>query len=212
MKNKSVVVVEDDPGLREELLSVLREPPDLRCLYAVNSAEEALAKVPLDPPDVILMDIKLPGMSGIDCVAELKKILPNVDIVMLTIYQDEDSIFRALKAGASGYLIKSSDPDALFAAIRDVHSGGAPFSSLIARKVVNYFHEGESKGKKLLRNDDKLSPREMEVLNLMAAGYRYKEIAKKLGVSLETVRTHVKHVCVKMHVRSRAQALSKLYS
>lgn len=210
VKHKKVVVVEDNAGLREELLSLLKQAPDLDCIYAVTSAEEALQRIPQEPPDVILMDIQLPGMSGIECVSILKKQIPSLEVVMLTIYQDEDSIFRALKAGASGYLIKSSDPDALFAAIRDVYAGGAPFSSLIARKVVHYFHEGENKGKRLLKNDDNLSPREIEVLDLMAAGYRYKEIAKSLGVSLETVRTHVKHVCGKMHVRSRAQALSKL--
>ncbi len=212
MKRKKVVVVEDDAGLRDELVSLLKQAPDLECIYAVTSAEEALQRIPRNPPDVILMDIRLPGMSGIECVSILKKQMPSLEVVMLTIYQDEDSIFRALKAGASGYLIKSSDPDALFAAIRDVYAGGAPFSSLIARKVVHYFHEGESKGKKLLRNDDKLSPREIEVLELMATGYRYKEIAKALGVSLETVRTRVKHVCGQMHVRNRSEALTKLYS
>jgi len=212
MNRKSVVIVEDDSMLRAELTSLLQRPEDLQFLYAVNSAEEALARVPLAPPDVILMDIRLPGMSGIECVAELKKKLPNLEIIMLTIYQDEDSIFRALNAGASGYLIKSSDPEMLYGAIRNVHSGGAPFSSLIARKIVTYFHSAESKEDRLQRNEHKLSPREKEVLTLMAEGYRYKEIAKTLGVSLETVRSHVKHICGKMHVRSRAQALSKFYS
>ena len=212
MNRKRVVIVEDDPLLRAELLSMLRKPEDLHCLYAVNSGEEALSRIPLAPPDVVLMDIKLPGMSGIECVAELKKILPDLEIIMLTIYQDEDSIFRALKAGASGYLIKSSDPDALYAAIRNVYSGGAPFSSSIARKIVGFFHGRDTKESRLDRNEHKLSPREKEVLNLMAAGYRYKEIATKLGVSLETIRSHVKHICAKMHVRDRAQALSRFYS
>ena len=212
---KSVVIVEDNAGLCAQLTSLLEQAPDLECLYTVDSAEQAIERIPQRPPDVVLMDIRLPGMSGIDCVAELKKSLPNLEIVMLTIYQDEESIFRALKAGASGYLIKSSDPESLYAAIRDVHSGGVPFSSLIARKVVQFFQEGEGGGgptgkKKSVADEANLTSREREVLELMASGYRYREIAAKLFVSLETVRTHVKHICAKMHVRSRVEVLVKL--
>jgi len=203
---KTVVIVEDDPGLREQLINVLQQAPDLNCLYAVASGEEALLKIPKRPPDVVLMDIKLPGMSGIECVAGLKKQLPQLDIIMLTIYQDDDSLFQALKAGASGYLIKSSEPEKLYNAIRDVSSGGAPFSNHIARKVVQYF-QGQEQAP--VKQDEKLSPRELEVMELMAAGYRYKEIAGKLEISIETVRTHVKNICVKMHVHSRIEAIVK---
>ncbi len=202
---KSVVIVEDDRGLREQLIKILSNCPDIDCLYAVSSGEDAMKKIPQRAPDVVLMDIKLPGMSGIDCVARLKKIVPTVEIVMLTIYEDAESIFRALKAGASGYLIKSSHPEKLFQAIRDVYSGGAPFSSHIARKVVQHFQIAG----KAARETEKLSPRELEVIELLAAGYIYKEIADKLGIGLETVRTHVKSICQKMHVRSRIEAVAR---
>lgn len=202
---KTVVIVEDDPGLRDQLLKVLGSAGDIDCLYAVGSGEEAVKKIPMRPPDVVLMDINLPGMSGIECAAKLKKAMPKTEIVMLTIYEDAESIFRALKAGASGYLIKSSHPEKLFQAIRDVYSGGAPFSSHIARKVVQHF---QMVGK-ASRENEKLSPRELEVIELLASGYIYKEIADKLGIGLETVRTHVKSICQKMHVRSRIEAVAK---
>lgn len=202
---KTVVIVEDDAGLRRQLLLVLQTAPDLQCLYAVSSGEEAVEKIPLRPPDVVLMDIKLPGMSGIEAVSILKKRLPTVEFVMLTIYEDAESIFRALKAGASGYLIKSSPPDKLFEAIRDVYSGGAPFSANIARKVVRHFHAEQ----KLADESEKLSPRESEVIELLSAGYIYKEIADKLNIGVVTVRTHVEHICRKMHVRNRMEAVAK---
>ena len=130
---KTVVLVEDDAPLQRQLVEILSCPADIECLYAVSSAEEAMEKIPSQPPDVILMDINLPGKSGVDCIPELKRKLPQVEIVMLTAYEEEDNIFRALKAGASGYLIKSSTPDEIYDAIRDVQSGGAPFSTHLAR-------------------------------------------------------------------------------
>ena len=205
---KSVVIVEDDAELRKQLILVLESTRDIQCLYTVSSGEEALQKIPLRPPDVVLMDIKLPGASGIDCVAPLKRMIPALEIVMLTIYEDTDSIFKALKAGADGYLIKSSNPDALFQAIRDVHAGGAPISSQIARKVVEHFHTAG----KTSKATEKLSPREHEVLELLAQGHIYKEIADQLGIQTETVRGYVKNICAKMHVRSRIEAVAKLRS
>jgi DNA-binding NarL/FixJ family response regulator len=202
---KSVVVVEDDGGLREQLVSVLKSSPDIDCLYAVSTGEEAIRKIPARPPDVVLMDIKLPGISGIDCIIPLKRACPTTEIVMLTIYENTESIFRALKAGASGYLIKSSNPEILFGAIRDVYTGGAPFSSHIARKVVQYFQE---EGKSA-RENEKLSAREREVLDLLAQGYMYLEVGKKLFISDETVRSHVKNICRKMQVRNRVEAVAK---
>ncbi|HTJ79493.1 MAG TPA: response regulator transcription factor [Rariglobus sp.] len=205
---KTIVIVEDNIGLRSQLLRIFQDTPDIKCLYAVASAEEALDRIPKEPPDVVLMDIKLPQLSGIECVQLLKAKMPELEIVMLTIYDEEDSIFRALKAGASGYLLKSSPPEVLFEAIRDVYSGGAPFSSHIARKVVHYFQTL----KKPDQENEKLSPREHEVLELLAAGYIYKEVADKMGITLETVRTYVKRICVKMHVRSRVEAILKYRS
>ncbi|MDR2462238.1 MAG: response regulator transcription factor [Verrucomicrobiales bacterium] len=204
---KNVVIVEDDALLQKQLAATLKRAADIECLYAVSSGEEALRRIPRQPPDVVLMDIKLPGISGIECVAELKKTLPALDIIMLTIYQDDENIFQALKAGASGYLLKSSESKKLHAAIRDVAAGGAPFSNYIARKVVQHF-----RGREQEQPNKKLSPREEEVLGLMATGYRYKEIADQLSISVETVRFHVKNICAKMHVRDRIHAVAKHFS
>jgi DNA-binding NarL/FixJ family response regulator len=202
---KTVIVVEDDRGLRDQLVKILNSAPGVRCVGACISGEDAVRLVPLKKPDVVLMDIQLPGMSGIDCVAQLTQILPGLHIVMLTVYEDSESIFRALKAGANGYLVKSSPPARLLEAILDVSKGGAPMSSPIARKVVQHFHLLRSPG---TRAED-LSPREGEVLELLASGYIYKEIGDKLGIGVETVRTYVKNICEKMHVRSRLEAVAK---
>jgi DNA-binding NarL/FixJ family response regulator len=144
-------------------------------------------------------------MSGIDCVTHLKKSLPSLQIIMLTVYEDSERIFRALKAGADGYLVKSSPPEVLLEAIDDVRRGGSPMSSHIARKVVRHFHlVGPSP-----EESENLSPREQEVLNLLSAGYLYKEISDQLGIGIETVRTYVKNICEKMHVRNRVEAVAK---
>lgn len=202
---KTVAVVEDDPRLREQLLQILENIADIKCVAVCNSAEEALEKIPPQAPDVVLMDIKLPKMSGIQCVAELKKQLPETQVIMVTIYEDSDRIFKALKAGASGYLVKSGPPDQLIAAIRDVFAGGAPMSGHIARKVVQHFHLiGPAP-----RESDNLSPREQQVLDLLAMGFIYKEIGAKLDIGTETVRTYVKNICQKMHVRGRLEAVAK---
>lgn|SRR5208282_6154817 len=202
---KSVIVVEDDNGLREQLVKILNSARGIRCVGACPTAEDALRMIPIRKPDVVLMDIRLPAMSGIDCVAALKQILPALQIIMLTVYEDSESIFRALKAGANGYLVKSSPPAKLLEAIVDVSKGGAPMSSPIARKVVQHFHlTGPAPS---LAHD--LSPREGEVLDLLASGYIYKEIGDKLGIGAETVRTYVKNVCEKMHVRSRLEAVAR---
>ena len=202
---KTVMVVEDNRELREQLTAILDTAPDIRCLGAYNSAEQALPQVLEKKPDVVLMDIKLPGMSGIECVTEIKKSDPAMQIIMVTIYEDSERIFRALKAGANGYLVKSSPPDQLLEAIRDVSKGGAPMSSHIARKVVQHFHLlGPSP-----RETENLSPRELQVLDLLAMGFIYKEIASKLDIATETVRTYVKNICQKMHVRSRLEAVAK---
>ena len=202
---KTVAVVEDDPRLREQLLQILTNIKDIECVVVCASAEEALEKIPARNPDVVLMDIKLPKMSGIQCVAELKKLLPEVQVIMVTVYEDSERIFKALKAGASGYLVKSGPPEQLINAIRDVFAGGAPMSGHIARKVVQHFHLiGPA-----TREADNLSPREHQVLSLLASGYLYKEIGDQLSIGVETVRTYVKNICQKMHVRSRIEAVAK---
>jgi DNA-binding NarL/FixJ family response regulator len=202
---KSVVVVEDDRGLREQIVQILETAPDIRCLGAFASGEQALPQILEKNPDVVLMDIKLPGMSGIQCVAEIKKTKSAMQIIMVTIYEDSERIFRALKAGANGYLVKSSPPDQLLEAIRDAYRGGAPMSSPIARKVVQHFHMlGPS-----VDETQNLSPRERQVLDLLAMGFIYKEIGHKLDIGTETVRTYVKNICQKMHVRGRLEAVAR---
>jgi len=202
---KTVALVEDDARLRKQLVQILEDIDDIECVIVCASAEEALEKIPSKNPDVVLMDIKLPRMSGIQCVAELKRILPEVQVIMVTVYEDSDRIFKALKAGASGYLVKSGPPEQLIAAIRDVFAGGAPMSGHIARKVVQHFHlMGPAPSEA-----DNLSPREQQVLDLLAMGFIYKEIGGKLDIGTETVRTYVKNICQKMHVRGRVEAVAK---
>jgi len=202
---KTVAVVEDNPRLRKQLLEILENIKDIECVGSFGTAEEALAMIPGVKPDVVLMDIKLPRMSGIQCVAHLKKLMPTLQVIMVTVYEDSESIFKALKAGASGYLVKSGPPEQLIEAIRDVFSGGAPMSSHIARKVVQHFHLlGPA-----VEESNNLSPREQQVLSLLASGYRYKEIGARLNIGVETVRTYVKGICQKMHVSSRIEAVAK---
>jgi len=202
---KTVALVEDDARLRKQLVQILEDIDDIECVIVCASAEEALVKIPSKSPDVVLMDIKLPRMSGIQCVAELKRILPEVQVIMVTVYEDSERIFKALKAGASGYLVKSGPPEQLIAAIRDVFAGGAPMSGHIARKVVQHFHlMGPAPSEA-----DNLSPREKQVLDLLAMGFIYKEIGGKLEIGTETVRTYVKNICQKMHVRGRVEAVAK---
>ena len=202
---KKVAIVEDDRGLREQLAQILGAALDVRFVGACASGEEALERIHILQPDVVLMDIKLPGMSGIECVALLKKALPSLQVIMLTVYEDSERIFRALKAGADGYVVKSSPPGVLLEAIDDVRRGGSPMSSHIARKVVRHFHlVGPSP-----EESENLSPREQEVLNLLSSGYLYKEISDQLGIGIETVRTYVKNICEKMHVRNRVEAVAR---
>jgi Response regulator containing a CheY-like receiver domain and an HTH DNA-binding domain len=203
--NKTVAVIEDDWRLREQLVEILATSPDISCVGAFGSAEEALERIPGRIPDIVLMDIKLPGMSGIECVAKLKRLAPGLQIIMVTIFEESERIFRALKAGASGYLVKSGPPGQLLEAIRDVYAGGSPMTSHIARKVVQHFHLLNPSA----REGENLSPREEQVLGLLASGFIYKEIADKLNIGAETVRTYVKNICHKMHVRSRIEAVAK---
>jgi DNA-binding NarL/FixJ family response regulator len=202
---KSVVIVEDGPELRRELVEIMGTATDIDCLDSFSSGEEAFPAILRNPPDVVLMDIQLPGMSGIECAAMLKRNLPEVEIVMLTVCADAEKIFDALKAGASGYLLKSSPPRRILGAIRDVYGGGAPFSSHIARKIAQHF---QSPPKDVSPNK-KLSPRESEILELLVTGCLYKEIADQLAISVETVREHVQRICKKMHARNRTEAIAK---
>ncbi|MGB6221369.1 response regulator [Haloferula sp.] len=207
-KKKSVVIVEDDLDLQQHLIEILKVAEDITFLGAVSSAEEAEKKIPSLYPDVVLMDINLPGKSGIDCIRCLKKQLPELEVVMLTAYEEEDNIFRALKEGASGYLLKSSNSKDILEAIRDAFAGESHFSGPIARKMAMYFREE----REIEDERESLSPREMEVLKLLAAGNIHKEVADELGITVPTVRTYVRRICFKLHVRSKVEAIIKYLS
>ena len=200
-----VVIVEDDRAVRENLAALVRTDERLRLLGAFVSAEEALREIPGLAPDLVVMDINLPRMNGIECVARLKLQLPRLLVLMLTVYEDDDSIFRALKAGANGYLVKRDASEKLLEALQEVQHGGAPMSAHIARQVVQFFHRSE-----LPANEaERPSPREREILDLLVKGLVLKEVADQLGIGLETVRTHVNHIYQKLHVRSRIEAVVK---
>jgi DNA-binding NarL/FixJ family response regulator len=202
---RRVAVVEDDAGIRVELVALLDATLGYRCVGACDSAEKALIDIPFWRPDVVLMDINLPGISGIECVTRLKTEMPNLLVLMLTVYDDGESIFQALKAGANGYLVKRMVGISLLDAIEDVSTGGAPMSCQIARKVVQFFHNAGPSDEV----SENLSPREVGVLELLVAGYLLKEIADHMSIGVETVRTHVNHIYRKLHVRSRTEAVVK---
>lgn len=202
----TVSIVEDSKGVREGLIRVLGRARDFRCLSSYRDAETALQELPEVKPDVVLMDINLPKMNGVECARRLKSQLPATQIVMVTVYEDPERIFEALAAGATGYLLKQTSPTELLNAIRDVSRGGAPMSSQIARKVVSCFQSGPP-----ATEDDALSPREQEILQGLAQGYLVKEIADQLGISFDTARTHIRRIYEKLHVHSRAQAVAKYF-
>jgi DNA-binding NarL/FixJ family response regulator len=200
-----VAIVDDEADLRENIAGFVEADKGFRCVSAYASAEEALARLPQDHPDVVLMDINLGGMSGIECVRQLKPRMPAVQIVMLTVFEDTEKIFSALAAGASGYLLKRLAPAKLLEAIREVHEGGSPMSAPIARKVVQSLQAVPARGDE----NAELSPREREVLNGLAEGQAYKQIADRLGVSIHTVRNYIRRIYEKLHVQSRTEAVAK---
>jgi DNA-binding NarL/FixJ family response regulator len=200
-----VSIVEDNRGTRESLTELLGRAPALRFVSAHPSGEDALKLIPTDVPDVVLMDINLPKMNGIECVAQLKQQLPKTQVLMLTTYEEGDLIFDSLRKGASGYLLKNMPPAELIQAIEQVHAGGAPMSMQIARKVVTHFQQIKMPQSEM----EKLTKREHEILALLAKGYLYKEIADQLGISLSTVRAHLHTVYEKLHVQSRTEAVVK---
>ncbi|RYD46897.1 MAG: response regulator transcription factor [Verrucomicrobiaceae bacterium] len=201
-----VAIVEDNAALGAGLRKIVESAEDFRCLGVWTSAEEALKKIDAFRPQVVLMDINLPGMSGIEATARIKTHLPELQVIMVTVYRDHDQIFAALKAGASGYLLKRSTPEEVRQAIRDVRSGGAPMSAEIARRVVEAFHQpAKTTGAETV----KLSKRETEILELLTKGLANKEIADRLDISVETVRVHLRRVYEKLHVHSRTEAAMK---
>lgn len=203
--NITVSIVEDDAPLRGILNEWICGTEGFKCVGLYENAEAALEALPRQTPSVVLMDINMPGMNGIECVRRLKPQMPDTQFMMLTVYEDPDHIFKALSSGASGYLLKRTPRAELLAALRDVHAGGSPMSSNIARKIVQSFQRFNSSP----TEPDNLSPREREVLELLARGYLYKEIADALHISVPTVNTHIRRIYEKLHVRSRSQAIAK---
>jgi DNA-binding NarL/FixJ family response regulator len=204
-KKINVSIVDDEVELRENIAGYVEAGKEFRCLSVYSSAEEAIAGLPKEKPDVILMDINLGGMSGIECVRQLKPLMPDTQMVMLTVFEDTEKIFSALAAGASGYLLKRLAPAKLLEAIREVHEGGSPMSAPIARKVVQSMQSPPAQ-----RNEiTELSPREREVLDGLAEGQAYKQIADKLGVSIHTVRNYIRRIYEKLHVCSCGEAVAK---
>ncbi|MES2661517.1 MAG: response regulator transcription factor [Verrucomicrobiota bacterium] len=201
-----VAIVEDNAALGAGLRKIVESAEDFRCLGVWTSAEEALKKIDAFRPQVVLMDINLPGMSGIEATSRIKHHLPEIQVIMVTVYRDHDQIFAALKAGASGYLLKRSTPEEVRQAIRDVRSGGAPMSAEIARRVVEAFHQPVKSAE---APEVKLSKRETEILELLTKGLANKEIADRLDISVETVRVHLRRVYEKLHVHSRTEAAMK---
>jgi DNA-binding NarL/FixJ family response regulator len=203
-----IAIVEDSRVIRESLMEFINSDRDCTCVCACATAEEALKVIPKHQPDIVLMDVQLPNMSGIECTAQLKQVMPGLHIIMVTVYEDTERIFKALRAGACGYLLKRCTPEELIAAVREVRQGGAPMSREIARKVISSFQEPLT----AVAEMEGLSPREREILELLAAGFPNKQIADRLGLTDGTVRWHLRHVYNKLHVRSRTEAALKFHS
>lgn len=201
----NVSIVEDDAGIRESLSTLINGASKFKCVSSYANAEEALKDVPLKKPDVVLMDINLPRMNGIECVQKLKVIFPKVKVLMLTVFEDGDQSIKSLMAGANGYLLKRTKPAKLLEAIEEVHRGDSPMSATIARNVVEYFNKKGVANPKTVE----LSKREEEILNLLVKGHRYKEISDALGISFDTVRSHLRNIYEKLHVSSRTEAVVK---
>ena len=203
-----IAIVEDDPLVRQDLANLLATQKDFRCTASFASAEEALRAIPEKPPQVVLMDINLAaGMTGIECTRRLKERLPDLQIIMLTIFDDSERVFAALRAGASGYLVKRSAPNELIAAIQQVVQGGSPMSPHIARRVVEFFNA--QRPEQPTSETDNLTERERELLALLARGKHYKEIATRLDISTDTVRSHIRRIYRKLQVHSRTEATVK---
>lgn len=203
-----VGIVEDNAGVRRTLQALLDDTPEFNCVCACGSGEEALKVIPRNPPDVVLMDLHLPNLSGIETTARLKQVLPKLSIIMITVYSDVESVFKALRAGACGYLLKRSSPEEILEAIREVSRGGAPMTSEIARKVVAAFQEPAA----AKTEEEGLSRREREILEALCQGYSNQDIASRLSLSVETVRWHLKKIYEKLHVSSRTEAMAKFMS
>ena len=207
MPDITVSIVEDSEPVRNTLTRLIDRAEGFKCLSQHANAEAALEVLPQEKPDVVLMDINLPGINGVECVRRLKQIAPEIQVIMLTVYEDTENIFNALMAGATGYMLKRTPRAELLAAIKDVHRGGSPMTTHIARKVVQSLQHRPVEAPQ--QPTENLSPREQEVLDCLAKGFLYKEIADKLGISYETVHTYIRRIYEKLQVRTRTEAVAK---
>ena len=203
----TVSIVEDTGDIRESLRVLINGSVGFECIHVYEDAEEAVEKMPANEIDIVLMDINLPGMDGIGCMKTLKPAMPGAQFMMYTVCDDDDHIFDALQSGASGYILKRTYPAQILEAIRDLHQGGSPMSSEIARRVI---HSMQNKGK-TAKAVELLTEREKEILDFLAKGYLYKEIASRLFISAATVKNHIHNIYDKLHVQTRTEALNKAY-
>ncbi len=208
METIDVAIVEDVDEIREALRVLINGSQGFTCTQVFASAEAAITELPADPPDVGLIDIHLPGKSGIDCVQELKARMSQTQFMMCTVYDDDEHIFDALKAGATGYILKRTSPAQILEAIRELYSGGSPMSSEVARRVINSIQKKNSHSAEAV---EVLTDREKEILDHLALGFLYKEIADKLSISKETVKKHIHNIYEKLHVQTRTEALNKAF-
>lgn len=199
-----VAIVEDDEEIRANLSHRIGSNPAFKLLGTFNDAESAVADLPTRKPDVVLMDINLPQMDGVECVRTLKPQMPGTQFLMLTVYEDNNRLFKSLTVGASGYLLKRTSPAKLLQAIREAHQGGSPMTPQIARRVVQHFSQRNSESEL-----ERLAPREMEVLDQLSKGFRYKEIVDNLGISHGTLHSYIRNIYEKLHVHSRTEAVVK---
>jgi DNA-binding NarL/FixJ family response regulator len=207
MEKISVAIVEDDKEIRDWVTAVVKSSDDFHVVAVFPDAESCLKQFAEIFPEIVIMDIQLPGMSGIDCVRTLKPQRPEVQFIMFTVFEEDNKVFESLRAGATGYILKNYPPDKIIEALHDLYKGGSPMSSTIARKIITTFNPSTEKDSEY----NKLSKREKELLTLLSKGYRYKEIADQLSISIETVRTHIRNIYEKLHVQSRTEAINKIY-
>jgi DNA-binding NarL/FixJ family response regulator len=203
----TLAIVEDLDEVREGLKQFISLNPEFRVLHTFSNAEEALEELPHLKPDIVIMDINLPGMTGIDCIRQVKHKTPATQFMMFTVYENDEKVFEALKAGASGYLLKNTGLVQLIEALKELHNGGSPMSANIARKLVSLFRENEKEVPEI----EKLTRREYELLQLLSKGLLYKEISDQLHISMNTVKQHIHHIYEKLHVQNRTEALNKVF-
>lgn len=201
-----VSIVEDLAEVREGLAQLLRSDPHLQLLDTFEDAESAIEQIPANPPDIVIMDINLPGLNGIECIHQVKKICPGIQFMMFTVYENDEKVLQALQAGATGYLLKKTDPQRIVESIRELNEGGSPMSSNIARKLVNVFQEARK-----FVSQEILTERENRVLQLLADGLLYKEIAEQLQIAHGTVRQHIHKIYEKLHVQNRTEAVNRYF-